>query len=101
MDIPRVLRFLVPAAEFVCRGEVIEWLSPEPQPTQADLEAAWPLVLAEEARQATREAIIAQLAENDATRGVRAISDALAGDTTRLDALRADQAALRAQLASL
>ena len=51
-------------------------------------------------RETDRQAIRDQLAANDASRGVRAIAEALAGDPTRLNALMADQAALRARLAN-
>ena len=50
-------------------------------------------------REAERQSIRDQLAANDTSRGVRAIAEALAGDPTRLNALRADQAELRARLA--
>jgi len=42
LGLPDVLTFLRPNAQFVIRGDEIEWLDDRPQPTQAEIEAAWP-----------------------------------------------------------
>lgn len=38
-----VVNFLVPNAQCVIRGDVIEWMDERPQPTPEEIEAAWPL----------------------------------------------------------
>ena len=101
-DLHDCLLYLRPGAAFGTTDNdyaLTEWKGPGTMPTESECIAAWPLVQAEQAREIERAAILAQLAANDAERGVRAITDALAGDTRRLDSLRADQAALRARLA--
>ena len=64
----------------------------------AAIVAAFDWTLADAVRESERQAIRDQLAANDATRGIRAISEALAGNPAWLAALQADQAALRALL---
>lgn len=98
MDLAACLQFLRPGAGFSTEGDqIIAWHSPEPMPTLAECDAAWPLVQQAEANEAHNASIRAQLAALDAAKGVRAITDALNGDRTRLDALEAEKAALRAQ----
>lgn len=90
-----------------CFTEIVRDESGEAREVQGERWVDMPDVLTEaEGKELDRLAAIeawnasirAQLAENDASRGVRAIAEALGGDNSRLLALQADQAALRAQL---
>jgi len=56
MSLADVLFYLVPNAQFVIRGGEVEWLDDRPQPTQAEIDAAWPEAeRAEKAKEVRRE----------------------------------------------
>jgi hypothetical protein len=94
------LSYLRPGAEFSANGDhwsLVVWTDPSPQPTEAECVAALPLAQAQAEADATNASIRAQLDALDARYGVRALTEAMDGDTTRLDWLKAEKAKLRAQ----
>ena len=56
MDYAEILIRRYPGAEWVLRGDELEWLSDTPKPTKAELEKLWPTVQADiEAERVARE----------------------------------------------
>lgn len=52
MNYSEILVRKYPGAQWVLRGDKLEWLSDTPKPTKAELEALWPEVEAEIAAEA-------------------------------------------------
>jgi hypothetical protein len=65
-----------------------QWNRPEPQPTQADIDAAAPLAQAKMEKDASNAQVLAEIAAEEAKQG-RAIREHLLGDATALPRLKA------------
>jgi hypothetical protein len=81
--------------------ERVEWMDERPMPSEAEVAAVWPIVKARMKAEEWNRGIKKQLDALDADKLARALSEALLGDKTRLEALEAIKAPLRAQLRAM
>lgn len=95
MDIPRAALHLVPDASFAVQGDKItQWRGSAPQPSPAQLSAAWAIIQQQDAAAAT----VAQTAATNEATIRQALSDALAINNTFLAIANPTAAQVSAQV---